>query len=135
MLANGAAVLVIYDATRLVENFPTALPSFVAEIGVFEIEGSEQLVESAQIEKLTAIERAGSTAAVKARERFSNRGVDAMTHPQAAVLPPALRQSGFFAQLGRIAEENLARDREDSLVGESFEQRSEEIRLDTHVAI
>src|ERR1700719_2323624 len=135
MPANGAAVFVIYDTARLVKNFPTALPSLVAEIGVFEIEGPEQLIEATQLQKLAAIECAGSAAPVKAGERFCNRGVNPMPDAQAAVLPPALRQPGFFPQFRRIAEENLARDREYLFVGESVEQRGEEIRLNAHVAI
>ncbi len=119
VLADGAAVFVIDDAARLVQDFPAALPGLVAEVGVFEIEGPEQLVESAELQKLAAIECAGSASAVKARERAVIAGSIAMADAQSAVFPPALREPGFFAQLVRIAEENLARDGEDFFVGES----------------
>src|SRR5260370_26557500 len=103
-------MFVIHDTARLVEDLPTALPSFIAEIGVFEIKGPKELVESAQLEKLATIESTGAAAAIEARERFGNRGVDAMTYAQASVLPPAVRQPGFLAQLRRIADEAPARN-------------------------
>jgi hypothetical protein len=58
-----------------------------------------------------------------------------MPHFQAAILPPALRQAGLFAQLGRVAKEDLARDGEDTLVAEAFEERREEVRRYLHVAV
>src|ERR1035438_9628982 len=58
-----------------------------------------------------------------------------MPHFQAAILPPALRQSCLFAQLSRIAEENLARDGEHALVAETFDERRQEIRRHLHIAV
>ncbi len=58
-----------------------------------------------------------------------------MAHAQAAILPPALRQAGFFAQLGRVAEEDLAGDGEHIGVVEAFQQRREEIGRHPHIAI
>src|SRR6266852_6163925 len=101
-------MFVIHHAASLIEDLPSAFPSLVAEIGVFQIERAKQLVEAAQLEKLSAIESAGAAAAIEAREGLSNRSVDAMAYPQAATLPPALRQPGFFAQLHWIAEKDLA---------------------------
>src|ERR1700682_3262966 len=69
-LADGPAVFVIHHAARLVEDLPTALPSFITEVRVFEEEGRWELAEPAQREKLAAIESAGAAAAVKARERL-----------------------------------------------------------------
>src|SRR5271168_4558437 len=109
-------MLVIHLAGRLVQDFPAAFPGLVAEVGVFEIEGMEQLVESAEFEKFAAIEGAGSAAAVKTRERRLDGVVDAMTHAQTSVFPPALRETGFFAALFGIAEINLAGDAEDFFI-------------------
>src|ERR1700731_713970 len=100
-------MLVVHDAARLIENFPTAFPALIAKVGVFQIKRPKQLVEAAQLEKLPAVEGAGSAAAVEARKGLGNSWIDGVTQAQAAILPPALRQSGFFAQLGRIAEEDL----------------------------
>src|SRR5579871_4007184 len=128
-------MFVIHHAARLIEYLPTALPGAVAQIGVFEVKRPQQLVEAAQLEEFAAVEGAGSAAAVKARIRFRDRGVDAVTHAQAAILPPALREPGFLAQFRRIAEEDLARNREDFFVRERSEKWREKIRLDAHVAI
>ena len=58
-----------------------------------------------------------------------------MAHAQAAILPPALRQAGFFAQLGRVGEEDLAGDGEHIGVVEAFQQRREEIGRHPHIAV
>ena len=58
-----------------------------------------------------------------------------MAHAQTAILPPSLGQTGFFAALSRVAEEDLAGNRKDPFIGEAIEQRLEEIRLDPHIAI
>ena len=58
-----------------------------------------------------------------------------MAHAQAAVLPPALRQAGLLADLGRVAEEDLAGDGEDLGIGEAFQQRRQEIGGHAHVAV
>ena len=44
----------IDHAARLVEHLPAALPRHVAEVGVFQVEGRQQLVEAAQLQKLCA---------------------------------------------------------------------------------
>src|SRR5205809_1010083 len=41
LLADGAAVLVIDDAARLVVDFPTTFPREITEVCVFEIKGFE----------------------------------------------------------------------------------------------
>src|SRR5271166_560660 len=134
-LADSAAVFVIDHAGRLVENFPAALPGLVAEIGVFEVKRAEELVEAAELQKFSAIEGAGSAAAVEAREQSGDCGIDSVADAQAAVFPPALRESGFFALLVGIAEKNLAGNGEDFFVGEAGEQWGEEAGFDAHVAI
>ena len=115
-LADGAAMLVIHHAARLIQHLPAALPRQVAEVGVFQIEGREQFVEAAQLQEFPPVEGAGSAAAVEAGKQTVDGRVDAMPHAQAAILPPALRQAGFFAQLGRVAKEDLAGDGEDAFV-------------------
>ena len=45
-----------------------------------------------------------------------------MADSQPAVFPPTLRETGFFAQLFRVAEENLAGYGEDLFIGESGEK-------------
>ncbi len=107
-LADGAAMFVVHHAARLVEHLPSALPRHVAEIGIFQIEGFQQRIEAAQLEKLVAVERARSAASVETGEEIGYAGVDAVAHAQAAIFPPALRQASLLAQPGGIAEENLA---------------------------
>ncbi len=58
-----------------------------------------------------------------------------MPYFQTAILPPSLRETGLFAQLGRVAKEDLARDGEDALVAEAFEERRQEVRRYLHVAV
>src|ERR1035441_7341278 len=79
-LADGSAVLVPDDAGWLIEHLPAALPREEAEIGVFQIEGREQLVEPAQLEKLPPVERARPAAPVEAREEAVDLRVFAMAH-------------------------------------------------------
>ena len=134
-LADGAAMLVVDHAARLVEHLPAALPGHVAEVGVFQVEGREQLVEAAEFEELVAVEGAGAAAAVEAREEIGDGGVDAMAHAQAAILPPALREAGLLAELVGVAEEDLAGDGEDAGIAEAFEQRRKEIGGHAHVAV
>ncbi len=133
--ADGTPVLVPDPARWLVEHLPAALPSPVAEIGVFQVERREQLVEAAQFQELAAVEGAGAAAAIKARERTVNFVVDPVAHPEHAQLPPAFGEPGLLTALVRIAEENLAGDGEDLLVGKGLEQRDEEVRLDPHVVV
>ena len=67
-LADGAAVFVIHHAARLVEHLPAALPGQVAEVGVFQVKGRQQLVEAAELEELAPVEGARAAAAVEARK-------------------------------------------------------------------
>ncbi len=134
-LADGAAVFVVNHAARLVENLPTALPGHVSQVGVFQVEGRQQPVEAAQTQKFSAVEGAGAAAAVEARKEAVHGIVDAVAHPQAAILPPALGEPGFLAHPGGIAEKNLAGDGEDQRIVEAFQQRRKETRVHPHVAV
>ncbi len=58
-----------------------------------------------------------------------------MANAQAAVLPPALRESRFFADFGGVSEIDLAGYRKNLLVVERLEQWREKIRLHAHVAV
>ena len=74
------------------------------------------------------------------RRRSRGRGpsicvVDAVADAQAAVLPPALGEAGLFAELGRVAEEDLAGDGEDFGVVEALQQRRQKIGRHAHVAV
>ena len=135
VLADGAAVLVIDDAARMVHHLPPLFPSHVSEVCVFQIEGSEQLVKTTELEKFSTVEGARSAAAIEARVRLRYRLVDTVPDAKTAILPPTLRETRFLAQLGWIAEEDLAGDGEHPGVCERFQQRLEEIRLDAHIAI
>jgi len=58
-----------------------------------------------------------------------------MGDAQSSVAPPAAGEAGLFAALRLVAEEYLAGDGKDLVVGKAFEQRLEEVRLDAHVAV
>src|ERR1039458_9502729 len=107
LLADGALVLVEYDAARLIEYLLATLPGHVAEVGVCQVEGFEERIEAAQFEEFGAVEGTASAAAVEAGEEIVDLFVDAMAHAQHAILPPALGEAGFFADLGGVAEEDL----------------------------
>ena len=64
----------------------------------------QQFVESAELQELAPVEGARSAAAVEAWEQIVNRRLDAMAHFQAAILPPALRQSRSLRGAWRIAK-------------------------------
>src|SRR4051794_6150033 len=66
VLAYRAAMLVMHDAGGLVEHFPAAFPGQIAEIGVFEIKGREEVIEAAEFKEFAAIESATAAAAVEA---------------------------------------------------------------------
>src|SRR5262249_25956826 len=102
---------------------------------ILEIEGLENAIEAAKLEKLTPVERARSAAPVETRIEIRDRRVLAMPHTQPAVLPPCLSKSGLLARLAGIAEEDLAGYGEHIRIAESFEQWREEIRLDPHIAV
>ena len=48
-LADGTAMLVIDDARGLIENLPASLPRQVAQVGVFQIERLEEMIEAPQL--------------------------------------------------------------------------------------
>ncbi len=133
--ANRAPVLVVDGAARLVQHLPAALPGKIAEVRVFQIERMEQRIEAAQLEKLPAVEGAGPAAAVETGEEIVDGGVDAMPHAQAAILPPALGETGLLADFVRVREEDLAGDGEDLGIAEAFEQRSEKAGGHAHVVV
>ena len=128
-------MLVVDHAARLVKHLPAALPGHIAQVAVFQVEGLQQPVETAQFEKLFAIECARAAAAVEAREQIGHGWVDAVAHAQSAVFPPALREAGFLAKLGGVAEKDLARDGEDAGFAEAIEKRRQKIRGHAHVAV
>src|ERR1700675_3182924 len=64
--ADRAAVFVKYNTTRLVEHLPSALPRQIADIGVFQIKGTQQLIEAAKFQEFPAIESTRTSAAVEA---------------------------------------------------------------------
>src|SRR5262245_46482431 len=105
-LADGSAMLVIDHAGRLVENFPAALPGEISKVGVFQIKGLEQFVKAAQFQKLLAVERAGSSASVKAGIKLADPGFGTVAHAQSTLEPPAFRQAGFFARLVGVGKED-----------------------------
>ena len=79
----------INDAGRLIERLPTALPGEIADVCVFEIKRREQFVEATEFEKLAAVERAGSTAAVEARKE-AGRSPGLRDDPRAALHPATI---------------------------------------------
>src|SRR5262245_30698848 len=105
--ANCSAMLVEHDAAGLVENLPAALPGHVAEIGVFEIERPQEMVEAAQLEEFRPVKGAGSASPIKAGIQAGDLIVKTVANTQAAVLPPPLGQARFFANFFGIAEEDL----------------------------
>ena len=58
-----------------------------------------------------------------------------MTHPQAAIGPPALGEASLLPFLYRVGEEDLAGDGKDARVVEAFQQGGQEVRLDAHVGV
>ena len=76
-----------------------------------------------------------AAAAVEAGIQIVDCAVDAVAYAQAAILPPALRKAGLLADLGGIAEENLAGDGEDLGIAEALQQRRQEIGSHPHVAV
>ena len=124
---DGAAMLVMHDARRLIENLPAALPRQESKIRVFEIKRREQLIEAAESKEFAAIESAGAAAAIKAGKEAVDRGVLTMADAQTAILPPALRQARFFTPFRVVAKENLAGDGENCFIRKAFEQRREKV--------
>ena len=108
-LSDGSPVFVVDHAARFVEHFPAPLPGQIADVRVLHVEWREQRVESAQFEKLSAIERTGAAAAVETRVDLPNALIVAMPHPDAAVFPPALSQACFLPNFRGVGEKDLAR--------------------------
>src|SRR4051812_13165838 len=81
-LSNGPAMLVENDATRLIQHLPAAFPGHHPDIGVFEIKRPEKVIESANLEKLAAVKRAGATTCVETRIGIRDRLVNAVPHTQ-----------------------------------------------------
>ena len=140
-LADGAAVFMVDDAGGLIVNLPAALPCQVADVGVFEVEGGEEVVEAAEGEEFVAMEGAGTAAAVEAGEESVDVFVFAMADAEAAIGPPALRETGFFAAFGFVAQEDLTAYGEDGWVGiarigaEAIKEGLKKIGFDAHVAV
>src|SRR5262249_10173760 len=134
-LSDRAAMFVVHDAARLIENLPSTLPGHVAKIRVLEIERPKQFVKPPQLQEFPAIKSARSAAAVKAWIQFVDLRLNPMGDAQTALQPPAFRKSGFLAKSRWIGKEDLAGDCKDALVSESVEQRLQEARVDPHVAV
>src|ERR1700730_761849 len=58
-----------------------------------------------------------------------------MAHPQAAILPPSLSETGFLPNLLGIAEKDLAGYSEHFFVVKCIEQRRQKMLLNPHVAV
>src|SRR5687767_13195801 len=82
-LADGAAVLVIHHAPRLIVHLPAALPGKISEVGVFQIKRLEQRVEAAKLKELVPVESARTAAAVEAGIQAVDRRIVAMAHAKA----------------------------------------------------
>ena len=135
LLPDGSAVLVEYDAPRLVQHLPSALPGHVSQVGVFQVERLQHTVEAAQLEELVPVEGARSAAAVETGIQILYRRVVAVPDAQAAVLPPPLRQPGLLAQFRRVAEKDLAGHRENIRVAKAFDQGREKPLVHPHIAV
>ncbi len=135
LASDGPAMLVVHDARRLIHDLPATFPRQITEIRVFQVKRGEQRIESTQFQKLAPVEGTRSAASVKAGIQLLDRRFDPMPHAKAALLPPALSQPRFFTQLARVGEEDLAGDRKHVFVGESIQQRLQEIAFHAHVAV
>src|SRR5208283_71828 len=124
-----------HNTSRLVENLPSALPCHEAQISVFIVEGPEEMVKTAQFLEFPAVEGAGTATRIEAGENRSDCVVDPMPNLEPAVLPPSLGEAGFLPALARIRKEDLAGDGENLRIAEVHQQRLQEIRLDSHVAV
>src|SRR3954465_8928242 len=82
LLSNRSAMLVKDDALRLIQHLPAAFPREHSEVCIFQVEGTKQVIESAQLEELPAVERAGTAARIEARVSVGNRIIDPMPHAQ-----------------------------------------------------
>ncbi len=134
-LPNGPAMFVIDHAGGLIQHLPAALPSQKSKIGIFQVERRQQFVEPSQLEKLPAIEGARSSAPVEARKQLVDVRFHSMPHLKPALLPPAFRQTGLFADFIRVGEKDLAGDRKGVFILEAGQQRRQEIAFHPHVAV
>src|SRR5581483_9325755 len=101
------------DTLRLVQHLPAALPGEIAEVGILQVKGSEEMIEAAQLEEFTAVECARSTTAIEAGKEILNAVIEAVADAQRAILPPGLGETGLLPLFGGIAEKDLAGDGED----------------------
>ena len=134
-LANGAAMFVIHNACRLIQHLPAALPGGEAQVCIFVVEGPEDLVESAQLQKLPAVKGAGAAAGVRAGERNSNRRINMVTGPKTTPFPPNLGQSCFFATARRVRKKDLAGHGEHQRIRKRLEERKEKICFHPHIIV
>src|SRR5579863_195763 len=106
--SDGSAMLVKNDADGLIQDFPSPLPCPVTDIGIFQVKRRKDVIESAQFQKLSAVESARPAAAIEAWIRGPNGGIDSMADAKGPLLPPGLSQACLLTRLGWIREENLA---------------------------
>ncbi len=99
LLADGAAMLVITRCSAADRAPSSRVSTPDSEVRVFQIERTKQVIESAKLEKLPAVERAGTAAAIEAWICIRDAVVDPMSDAQCSARPPGLRESGFFTQL------------------------------------
>src|SRR3954470_25068904 len=66
LLSYRSAVLVIYDASRLVETAPAPLPRHVTEIRILEVERMQKRINPAKLKKLPPIEVGRPAARIEA---------------------------------------------------------------------
>ncbi len=89
--ADGAAMLVIDDAGRLVHDLPSAFPCKIAEVCVLQIKRREKRIETAELQEFAAVEGAGAAAAISARVEIADGRVSVMPDSKTALLPSMLR--------------------------------------------
>src|SRR3954454_7492524 len=121
--------------SRLVEHAPAALPGKHSEVCIFQIEGTQQLIEPAKLQKLPAVECTGTATGVEAGVQIPDCLVFAMANSQLPAGPPCLGKTSLFPLLVRVIEKDLARNSEYGLIPKTIEQRLEKIGRDAHVAV
>ena len=116
MLADGAAMLVMNYAGGMIEHLPAALPGEKSEVRVFEIERSEERIETAEFEEFSAIKRARSAAAIEAGEQESRLPGLRYGPPTARHPATSHGSSRFLHGACGVAEEDLAGNGENLIV-------------------
>src|SRR5277367_1563077 len=99
-------MLVIHNARGLIEILPPAFPGHETKIGIFEVKGRQERVESAELEKFSAVKGAGAAATVEAWVKSGDVRIDSMANPQTTVLPPSFRESSLFSQFFGIRKKD-----------------------------